>query len=48
MIVAAIATIHTLEALRLISNHLAELPLPPHARVIAVVRAAFVGHTLSD
>lgn len=33
------------ETLRLTSNHLAELPLPPRARIIVVVLAAFVGHT---
>jgi hypothetical protein len=26
---------------------LADLPLPPHGRIIAVVLAAFVGHTLA-
>jgi hypothetical protein len=35
------------ETLRLTSNHLAELPLPPRARIIVVVLAAFVGHTLA-
>jgi Ion channel len=33
------------ETLRLTSNHLAELPVPPRMRIIAVVLAAFVGHT---
>ena len=33
------------ETLRLTSNHLAELPLRPRARIIAVVLATFVGHT---
>jgi hypothetical protein len=35
------------ETLRLTSNHLAELPLPPRWRIIVVVLAAFVGHTLA-
>ena len=35
------------ETLRLTSNHLAELPLPPRARIIVVVLATFVGHTLA-
>ena len=35
------------ETLRLTSNHLAELPLPPRARIIVVVLAALVGHTLA-
>ena len=33
------------ETLRLTSNHLADLPLPPRMRIIAVVLAAFAGHT---
>ncbi|WP_262266153.1 potassium channel family protein [Microvirga yunnanensis] len=33
------------ETLRLTSNHLADLPVPPRMRIIAVVLAAFVGHT---
>jgi hypothetical protein len=35
------------EVLRLTSNHLAELPIPPRARIVVVVLAAFVGHTLA-
>jgi hypothetical protein len=47
-VVLVIATVLTLyEALRLTSNHLADLPLPPRARLIVVVLAAFVGHTLA-
>jgi hypothetical protein len=47
-VVLVIATILTLyETLRLTSAHLAELPLPPRARIIVVVLAAFVGHTLA-
>ncbi|WP_082486898.1 potassium channel family protein [Methylobacterium sp. Leaf89] len=33
------------EILRLTSEHLAELPIPPRARILVVVLAAFVGHT---
>ena len=33
------------ETLRLTSNHLADLPVPPRMRIIAVVLAAFLGHT---
>ena len=33
------------ELLRLTTNHLADLPLPPRARIIPVVLACFVGHT---
>ena len=33
------------ETLRLTSEHLAELPVPPRWRIIAVVLAAFAGHT---
>lgn len=47
-VVLVIATILILyETLRLTSNHLAELPFPPRARIIVVVLAAFVGHTLA-
>lgn len=35
------------EVLRFTSNHLADLPLPPHARIIVVVLACFVGHTVA-
>lgn len=35
------------ETLRLTSNHLSELPLPPRMRIIVVVLACFVGHTIS-
>lgn len=35
------------ETLRLTSNHLSDLPFPPRARIIIVVLAAFVGHTLA-
>jgi hypothetical protein len=33
------------ETLRLTSNHLADLPVPPRMRIIAVVLAAFASHT---
>ncbi len=33
------------EVLRLTTNHLADLPIPPRARIIPVVLACFVGHT---
>lgn len=35
------------ETLRLTSEHLAELPMPPRTRIIAVVLAAFAGHTVA-
>src|SRR3954469_12634378 len=45
-IVLVVTTILILyEMLRLTSNHLAELPLPPRARIIVVVLASFAGHT---
>jgi hypothetical protein len=45
-VVLVIATILMLyETLRLTSNHLSDLPLPPRARIIVVVLAAFLGHT---
>jgi hypothetical protein len=45
-IILVVATILMLyETLRLTSNHLTELPVPPRARIIVVVLAAFVGHT---
>jgi hypothetical protein len=45
-IVLVVATILMLyETFRLTSNHLTELPVPPRARIIVVVLAAFVGHT---
>src|SRR5687768_11498491 len=51
MVAAVILVITTVlivyETLRLTSDHLAELPVPPRARIIAVVLAAFVGHTLA-
>ena len=45
-VVLVITTILVLyEVLRLTSEHLAELPIPPRARILVVVLAAFVGHT---
>jgi hypothetical protein len=47
-VVLVITTILLLyETLRLTSSHLSELPLPPRARIIVVVLAAFIGHTLA-
>src|SRR3954454_3962213 len=45
-VVLVVTTILILyETLRLTSNHLAELPLRPRARIIVVVLATFFGHT---
>lgn len=45
-IVLVMVTILVLyETLRLTSEHLAELPVPPRWRIVAVVLAAFAGHT---
>lgn len=33
------------EVLRLTSNHLSDLPIPPRARIVVVVLASFAGHT---
>ncbi|WP_311274048.1 potassium channel family protein [Methylobacterium sp. WCS2018Hpa-22] len=47
-VVLVITTILVLyEILRLTSEHLSELPIPPHARILVVVLAAFVGHTMA-
>lgn len=49
MAVSAVLVVVTVmmfyEVLRLTSNHLSDLPLPPRMRIIAVVLAAFGGHT---
>ena len=49
MIVSAVMVVITVmmfyEVLRLTSNHLSDLPIPPRARIIVVVLAAFAGHT---
>jgi hypothetical protein len=34
------------EVLRITSEHLADLPVPPRARIVAVVVAAFAAHTI--
>ncbi|MER2265311.1 potassium channel family protein [Methylobacterium oxalidis] len=45
-VILVIGTILVLyEVLRLTSEHLSELPIPPRARILVVVLAAFVGHT---
>ncbi|AWN37734.1 two pore domain potassium channel family protein [Methylobacterium radiodurans] len=47
-VVLVIVTILVLyETLRLTSEHLAELPVPPRWRIVAVVLAAFAGHTVA-
>ncbi|ACA15652.1 Ion transport 2 domain protein [Methylobacterium sp. 4-46] len=47
-IVLVVATILVLyEVLRLTSEHLSDLPVPPRARILVVVLAAFVGHTIA-
>jgi hypothetical protein len=35
------------EILRLTSNHITELPIPPRARIMVVVLASFLGHTIA-
>ena len=35
------------ETLRLTSEHLSELPVPPRVRILAVVLMTFVGHTVA-
>ncbi len=45
-VVLVVATILMLyETLRLTSNNLSDLPLPPRPRIIVVVLAVFLGHT---
>jgi hypothetical protein len=44
LVIVAIVILY--ETLRLTSNHLADLPFPPRARIIVVVIAAFFGHTI--
>jgi hypothetical protein len=47
-VVLVVATVLILyETLRLTSDHLSELPVPPRACIVVVVIAAFVGHTLA-
>jgi hypothetical protein len=49
MIVASVLVLVTIlihyEVLRFTSDHLVDLPLPPRARILAVVVSAFVAHT---
>jgi hypothetical protein len=49
MIVATVLVLVTIlihyEVLRITSDHLVDLPIPPRARIIAVVVAAFAAHT---
>lgn len=51
MVVAVVLVVSTIgifyEVLRLASNHLSELPIPPRARIIVVVLACFFGHTVA-
>ncbi|GJD32247.1 hypothetical protein PMNALOAF_3515 [Methylobacterium adhaesivum] len=47
-VVLVVGTILVLyEVLRLTSEHLAGLPIPPRARILVVVLATFVGHTVA-
>jgi hypothetical protein len=47
-LVLVISTILVLyETLRLTSEHLSELPIPPRMRILAVVLMTFVGHTVA-
>ncbi|MGU3664023.1 potassium channel family protein [Methylobacterium sp. A49B] len=47
-VVLVVSTILVLyETLRLTSEHLSELPVPPRARILAVVLMTFVGHTVA-
>lgn len=47
-VILVIATILVLyETLRLTSEHLAELPVPPRLRILGVVLMTFVGHTVA-
>jgi hypothetical protein len=45
LVVATVTLFH--EMLRLASNHLSDLPIPPRARIIVVVLASFPGHTVA-
>ena len=47
-VILVVTTILVLyETLRLTSEHLAELPVPPRVRILAVVLMTFVGHTVA-
>jgi hypothetical protein len=45
LVVATIVIFY--EVLRLTSNHLSDLPIPPRARIIVVVLACFFAHTVA-
>ena len=47
VVLVAVTILVLYETLRLTSEHLAELPVPPRWRIVAVVLAAFVGHTVA-
>ncbi len=47
IVLVAVTILALYETLRLTSEHLAELPVPPRTRIIVVVLAAFVGHTVA-
>ncbi len=47
VVLVAVTILVLYETLRLTSEHLAELPVPPRTRIIVVVLAAFVGHTVA-
>ncbi|MFH6783269.1 MULTISPECIES: ion channel [Methylobacterium] len=47
VVLVAVTILALYETLRLTSEHLAELPVPPRTRIIVVVLAAFVGHTMA-
>lgn len=47
-VILVVTTILVLyETLRLTSEHLAELPVPPRARILVVVLMTFIGHTVA-
>lgn len=45
IVLVAVTILVLYETLRLTSEHLSDLPVPPRTRIIVVVLAAFVGHT---
>ena len=47
VVLVAVTILVLYETLRLTSEHLAELPVPPRWRIVAVVLAAFAGHTVA-
>ena len=46
VILVALTILVHYEILRVTSAHLSELPIPPHGRIIVVVGAAFLAHTI--